>query len=154
TGALVYSSYIGGTHGDGAYVVGRGSPGAGVAVAADGSVLFTSGTLSDNFPTANAEQPEFGGVQDHVGMKFNPDFTSAYSTYLGGTNNELGYRIDVDRAGNAYVLGSTSRILGAAWDFPTTAGAFQMDSTEDAVLFVARFSPTGHLDYATFFGAT
>ena len=43
-----------------------------------------------------------------------------YSTYLGGSDIDLGYGIAVDTSGNAYVAGFTE-----SGDFPTTAGAFQ-----------------------------
>src|SRR6266516_8073287 len=48
------------------------------------------------------------------------DLTLIYSTYLGGSGDDLGYRVSGDDAGNIYVTGYTS-----STDFPTTAGAFQ-----------------------------
>ena len=42
-----------------------------------------------------------------------------YSTYLGGSADDIGSGIAVDGAGSAYVTGDTD-----STDFPTTAGAF------------------------------
>ena len=42
-----------------------------------------------------------------------------YSTYLGGGQYNIGYRVAVDASGSAYVAGATN-----SSDFPTTAGVF------------------------------
>ena len=44
----------------------------------------------------------------------------AYSTYLGGNDNDFGGAIAMDPSGNVYLTGQTS-----SNNFPTTAGAFQ-----------------------------
>ena len=46
--------------------------------------------------------------------------TVLYSTFLGGTGDDVGYSIAVDGNGNAYIAGETTSI-----DFPVTAGALQ-----------------------------
>src|SRR2546427_12683521 len=43
-----------------------------------------------------------------------------YSTYLGGSGDDIGNSIAVDAAGNAYVTGQIQ-----STNFPTTLGAFQ-----------------------------
>ena len=50
-----------------------------------------------------------------------------YSSYLGGTNGDVGDGIAVDGAGSAYVTGYTN-----SSDFPTTAGAFDTTSNGTA----------------------
>ncbi|MBI4492931.1 MAG: SBBP repeat-containing protein [Chloroflexi bacterium] len=73
-----------------------------------------------------------------------------YSTFLGGSDWDLGYGIAVDRTGSAYVTGSTS-----STDFPTTAGAFDTSLNNSADTFVVKLNPTGTgLAYATFLGGS
>jgi hypothetical protein len=62
-----------------------------------------------------------------------------YSTFLGGSNDDMGNGIAVDKNGNAYVAGTTM-----STDFPTTTGAFKVpppDSTP--AVFVTEVNPTG-----------
>jgi len=72
----------------------------------------------------------------------------SYSTYLGGGENELGWRIDTDESGHAYIIGYT-------WsgDFPTVF-EFQSDQgLTDA--FVTKLNPTGSgLVYSTYIGGS
>ena len=55
TGALAYSTYLGGSGGEG---------GSGIAVDRSGQAYVTGGTNSGNFPTLNASQPASGGGLD------------------------------------------------------------------------------------------
>lgn len=75
----------------------------------------------------------------------------AYSTYLGGSNDDEGRSIAVDQAGAAYVTGST-----ASTDFPVTPGAFSsinQGGYRDS--FVVKLNANGSgLIYGTFFGGT
>lgn len=77
-----------------------------------------------------------------------------YSTYLGGTGEDVPRAITVDGSGNAYVTGST-----LSSDFPTV-NAFDGTlndgvNTLDEDVFVAQFNATGTaLVYATYLGGT
>jgi hypothetical protein len=72
-----------------------------------------------------------------------------YSTYLGGSTQDIAYGIAVDSNGNAYIAGSTG-----STDFPVTPGAFQ--TTENGATsnaFVTKLNPTGTaLVYSTYLG--
>ena len=74
-----------------------------------------------------------------------------YSTYLGGSDIEVGYGIAVDAAGSAYVTGYTD-----STDFPTTAGAVQTTyAGGDADAFVTKLNATGSgLVYSTYLGGS
>jgi uncharacterized repeat protein (TIGR01451 family) len=145
--ALAYSTYLGGSGSGYEY-------GFGIAVDTAGSAYLIGWTDSGAFPTtAGAADTTLGGVTDAFLTKLNPAGSAlAYSTYLGGSNDEEGYGIAVDTAGSAYLTGRTH-----SGDFPTTAGAF--DTTlggpfnEDA--FVTKLNPAGSaLAYSTYLGGS
>jgi hypothetical protein len=106
TAPLVYSTYLGGSMDD---------FGNSIAVDISGNVHVTGTTVSDNFPTKNAFQADRGGLQDSFVTKVNAaGDTLIYSSYLGGTNDDLGNAIAVDGLGNAFVAGTTD-----STNFPT-----------------------------------
>jgi uncharacterized repeat protein (TIGR01451 family) len=111
--SLIYSTYLGGSWGD---------YGNKIAVDGNGNAYVTGWTVSTDFPTTNAYQGAYGGGDwDAFVTKLNAAGGSLlYSTYLGGSDDDRGYGIAVDGAGNAYVAG---RILST--DFPTTTTAYQ-----------------------------
>ena len=82
-----------------------------------------------------------------------------YATHLGGGGEFGGKDIAVDKAGNAYVVGETK-----SSDFPTTAGAFQIDfggtrescaqpSTAYPDAYISKLNAAGSgLVYSTYLG--
>ncbi|HEY0603437.1 MAG TPA: SBBP repeat-containing protein [Herpetosiphonaceae bacterium] len=111
SGALVYSTYLGGSATDRAY---------GVAVDGSGNAYLAGSTGSTNFPTVNAAQSGNAGLTDAFIAKLNSTGSALlYSTYLGGGNDDYGNDIAV-LSGRAYVVGDTTSI-----DLPTFDG-FQM----------------------------
>ncbi|MEP7289308.1 MAG: SBBP repeat-containing protein [Chloroflexota bacterium] len=74
-----------------------------------------------------------------------------YSTYLGGSGDDVDYGVIVDSSGNAYVEGYISSA-----NFPTTAGAFQTiygGIYRDAFVTKLNAAGTG-LVYSTFLGGS
>jgi hypothetical protein len=138
--ALLYSTYIGGSQADFA---------SGLAVDADGNLVLGGLTQSRDFPVADPLQSSLHGQSDGFVTKVNASGSRLfYSTFLGGSGDDLGRELVVDRSGSAYLLGTTS-----SSDFPT-AGAFQLrhgGGTWD--VFVTKINPVGSsLLYSTYLG--
>jgi hypothetical protein len=70
-----------------------------------------------------------------------------FSTYLGGSGQDIAYAVAVDSAGNSYVTGLTN-----SKNFPVTQGALQTRLTGSEDAFVAKFNSAGGLVYATYLG--
>ena len=141
--ALVYSTYLGGS-GD--------EEGFGIAVDREGRAYVTGGTYSNDFPTEDALQPTPNGGQDAFVAKLNAQGTAlVYSTYLGGSGDEEGVGIAVDRAGQAYVTGGPTN----STDFPTTREALQPTFGGVYDAFVAKLNARGTaLVYSTYLGGS
>jgi uncharacterized repeat protein (TIGR01451 family) len=104
--AFVYSTYLGGSSGDSV---------AAVAVNSSQQVFLAGETSSANFPIVRALQPAIGGAADAFVTGINASGTAlVFSTFLGGSVNDLAYGIAIDNAGGTYVAGYTTSA-----DFPT-----------------------------------
>jgi hypothetical protein len=146
--SLVYSTYLGGIGTD---------DGWGIAVDTTGNAHVTGRTRSSDFPTTGGafDTTKNGVVADVFVTKFNSAGSALdYSTYLGGTDYDLGFDIALDTSGNVYVTGWTDSI-----DFPTTAGAYQTTyggGSKDA--FVTKIDPSqagpNSLVYSTYLGGS
>ena len=138
---LVWSTYLGGSGLDSAQAI---------AVDIFGNAYVTGFTTSSNFPTASPVQAAHTGGFDAFVTKIRGAGTAiVYSTYLGGSGQDLGQGIAVDGSGNAYVAGSTQSA-----DFPT-ANAIQSSAggTDDA--FVTKLNTAGTaIVYSTYLGGT
>ena len=146
TGDLLFSTYYGGSANDLA---------TGIALDPAGNIYVTGTLQSNDFPVANAFQPQSGGATDAFVLKIDPSFHVVYATYIGGKFNDLGMAIAADAQGNAYITGRTE-----SPDFPVTAGAldttlagYQQGRTSiDG--FVTKLDPTGNLVYSTYLGGS
>ena len=134
---LRFSSFLGGSAFDEA---------TGVAVDRSGDVYVTGRTAAGGLPvTPEAFDPVFNGWGDAFVAKLRRDGSLAYVTYLGGSGEDTGRDVAVDRWGRAYVVGSTFSA-----DFPTTGGRGHAGYVD---AFVARLSADGsRLDRSTLLG--
>ena len=111
---LAYSTFLGG---------GTEDEGLGIAVDGAGSAYVTGHTSSADFPLAGPPLPGLatGDGSDAFVAKLAPGGrTLVYSVLLGGSGEDAGNAIAVNRFGNAFVAGTTT-----APDFPVTPGAVQ-----------------------------
>lgn len=114
--------------------------------------IICSSSRSPDFPTKNAFDTTLGGMQDAVIVKFDKNLsTLAFSSYLGGSNNDAGYALYVAPNNEVYVTGGTR-----SSDFPATSGAytptFQGGKADG---YVAKISQGGStLMAATYIGTT
>ena len=141
--ALVYSTYLGGSGGDQGY---------GVAVDPAGNAYVTGFTFSTDFPTVNPIQVSNHGFPNVFVAKLNATGSAlVYSTYLGGSSEDLGSGITVDSSGNASVTGSTQ-----STDFPTVDPLQAMNkAAPNPTAFVANLNAAGSaLVYSTFLGGS
>jgi len=136
TGALLYSTYLGGPN----------TTANGIAIDT-ANAAYVTGQTTGSFPVLNAEQSTYGGgLNDAFVAKLDVDGAFVYATYLGGPNSDYATGIAVDSTGAAYVAGST-------------AGAFPVVNAQQPIfggggldVFVAKLGPSGTLVYATYVG--
>ena len=146
---LSYSTFLGGEGDD---------FGDGLALDRDGSAHIAGSTVSEDFPTTDgAFDRTLDGEEDAFVAKLDEDGSAlASSTYVGGSDLDIGDGIALDRKGNAYFTGETTSV-----DLPTTPGAFQEDDPDPFVdvdnpgrdAFVAKLDRRGTaLVYLTYLG--
>ena len=138
-GALLYSTYLGGS------LIEEATD---IAVDSLGAAYVTGYVEADaGFPVVNP-LPGPGGGTDAFASKISPDgMRLIYSSPLGGISAEEGRGIVVDASGAAYVTGSTD-----SSDFPTT-NALQPQRSGMTDAFVVKIAPEGGaMIYSTFLG--
>lgn len=143
TGALVYSTFLGGSGVDQA---------SSIRVDASGNAHLVGSTSSSDFPTVNPLPPPnntLHGSQNVFVAEINKTGTSLLaSTYLGGSSTDTGYGIAVDSTG-VYVTGQTT-----SNNFPTVS-AVQSTFAGISDVFVSKLAPNGaSLIYSTYIGGT
>lgn len=141
---LIYSTYLGGDQEEEGYEIS----------VQDGEAYITGYTESENFPIGNPYQAVLGG-EEGQGDAFVTKISSSgsaliYSTYLGGSGEELGAGIVVDSSGFAYIAGYTD-----SPDYPTENPYQTVNGGEEGSVdvFVTKLSSTGSLlIYSTYLG--
>jgi hypothetical protein len=142
TGALKYSTYLGGSLAD---------YGTGIAVDKSGNVYICGYTTSADFPTQNALQSSLGGGFDIFLTKFTPGSSALlFSTYLGGSSDDRAFAMILDSSGSIYLTGDTQ-----STNFPVTATAYQATLLGTANAFVTKVAPDAStLVYSTLLGGS
>jgi hypothetical protein len=140
-GALVYSTYLGGSGGE---------QGEDMAADNQGNVVLVGFTDSPDFPRVGGLPAALAkGGEDAFVVKLGPAGEVLLSTLLGGSGGDAGYGVGIDARGRIYVGGSTG-----STDFPVRGGLFNAPPGDEDV-FVARLSRSGaELEAATYLGGS
>ncbi len=134
-GAHQWSTYLGGANNDFGY---------GIAVDNSGTCYATGQTFSSGWVIGGSDTSANGGSDAYV-VKFNTSGTHQWSTYLGGTSDEVGYGIAVDSGGNIYTTGYTfsSGWVSGGWDST-------LEGSTDG--YAAKLTMSGAFQWSTYLG--
>lgn len=132
---LAWSTYLGGSDEEGDWLSGSVY---GIAVDGNGNTYVAGSTTSVDFPTTPGVDRTLGGYEDAFVTKLSPTGAVLYSTYLGGSCEDIANDVAVDGAGNAYITG---RAHGS-----TCFAGFRPG------VLVAKLGPTGAPLYSLVFG--
>ena len=144
--ALLYSTFLGGSFND---II------LGIVIDISGDAYLTGETISSDYPvTSGAFDTSFNMGYDTFITKLKADGSGlSYSTFLGGSNFDIGIDIAVDSTGNAYLTGYTRSI-----DFPVTLRAYDTSFNGDIFcnnIYVTKINVSGNaLIYSTFLGGS
>ncbi|MDP3980958.1 MAG: SBBP repeat-containing protein [Chlamydiota bacterium] len=137
---IVFSSYLGGSDLDRSYAV---------TVDSSGYAYITGETLSSNFQEQKMLPPGYETLGWHVFVS-KIDVARGklvYTTYFGGSDDDAGYDIEVDKTGCVYVTGKTY-----SNDF-TTVNPIQSNNAGGKDAFVTKLSPSGDtILFSTYLG--
>lgn len=154
--AVVGSTYVGGSTEDGgggwtSFMNGHDGMRGEIILDPSGNPIVTSFTNSTNFPTTGgAYDQTHNGMFDACVIRMSPNFaTLQWSTYLGGSGNDMGYGVRYNAAGEVFVCGPTT-----STDFPITVGTYQTTyQGGNCDGYMTHFNATGSgLVASSFFG--
>ncbi len=114
----------------------------------EGNLYLTGSTTSVDFPLAQPLQSAIasaaGCCDDAFITKLSPTGV-VFSTYLGGSREESGNAITLDKEGNVIISGHTSSA-----NFPTTSGAFRTYAKSSPQAFATKLDRDGKLVFSTY----
>lgn len=125
--SLLFSTYIGGSNNDACYSV---------KIDSSFNIVFAGGTSSSNLQqTAGAWQPNYmGGKVDGFVGKLNPTGTVLQRiTYVGTSNYDQVFFVEIDRDDNVYLLGQSR-----GGTFPVINATF---SNPNSTQFITKLNP-------------
>ncbi len=144
TGVRQWATYYGGNDDDWGY---------GITKDANGNILITGGTYSNNaISTVGIHQQNRSGTNDAYVAKFNTNGVRQWASYYGGSDGENGLGIATDASGNIIITGKTTSSNGmstiGANQTTFGGGSFQGDA------FIAKFNSNGIRQWASYYGGS
>ena len=119
-----------------------------IALDNSGFVYVTGYTISLNFPIVNGFQTKLGGNKDGYIMKIDNAVSQIlFSSYIGGSQDELPFGLSVDASNNVYIAGETN-----STNFPVVSPILGTFGGGRADAFVTKLSPDGKRLYSTYLG--
>lgn len=116
----------------------------------EGNIYAVGTTFSSDFPAhEHSFQSTFGGNKDAFVIKIDPKGKIVWTTFLGGSDDEDGRYIDIDKNRNIYVVGWTK-----SKDFPTTNEALQSKHAGEKDAFITSFNENGKILTSTYLGGS
>jgi uncharacterized protein (TIGR03437 family) len=146
SGSILWATLLAGSQQDEAYAI---------AVDSSGNAYVAGRTNSLDFPLASPIQAARALARnngfDAFVSKLSADGTKlVFSTYLGGSYDDVATGIAVDSGGNAYVVGAT---IGP--DFPTVNAFQSSNTTFGNISFVSKIDTGGRkLLFSTYLGGS
>lgn len=146
SGELLLSTFLGGSDNEESYDV---------ALDSQNNIILLGYTGSKDFPTVNAYDSShnskllYSDYYDIFLMKFSSTGELIWSTFLGGSQNEVGVSLVVDSQDDVILTGWT-----CSKDFPTV-NAYDSSYNDDGKkrdAVVAKFSSNGSLLWSTYLG--
>lgn len=121
--AMRWATLIGGSNHEAGY---------GIKVATNGKVFATGGTRSNNFPSTSGglNSTALGGVDGWI-ARLSASGAIEQSTYLGTSNNDQSFFIDLDKYGAVYTYGQSLGI------YPRSAGTW---GTQNGAQFIHKLN--------------
>jgi len=140
--SLVYSTYLGGAEYDTCNAI---------AVDGAGAAYVTGNSTSTDFPTKVPSQSAPRGGWEAYVTKFAADGAGlVYSSFLGGSGDDVGHRVVVDGTGSAFLTGYTK-----SSNFPTKNAYQAVFGGGSSDAFLVRVSSSGKSRlYSTYLGGS
>ncbi len=122
----------------------------GVATDRSANVYLAGETGSSNNIGSGGFQNTKAGNYDAFLVKFDASGNRIWGTYYGGKDQEYGYAVATDGAGNVYLAGTTLSDSGIA------SGGFQntIGNAINGSAFLVKFDANGNRLWATYYGGT
>lgn len=140
---LVYSTYFGGWDYEGARAIG---------VDGQGQAYLTGDTTSNDFETTSGAYDEtYNGERDVFALVLTAAGSDlVYSTFLGGTDDEIPNNLDLLNDNSLWLAGYTK-----SQDLPTTSDAYDGQLHGERSFFVSRLNEDGSdLEYSSYIGGS